>query len=78
MHRTTIMVSPDLKRKARDLARSQAISFGEFTRRALETAVKTGLRDGRRQDPFLSDHTVFTGHTPKDLSVHHDFYLYGE
>ncbi|GAG05032.1 unnamed protein product, partial [marine sediment metagenome] len=36
--------------------------------------------DGDRStvDPFFSDNAVYVGEAPRDLSVNHDGYLYGE
>ncbi|SPE37067.1 CopG domain protein DNA-binding domain protein (fragment) [Candidatus Sulfopaludibacter sp. SbA6] len=73
MHRTTVMIPPDLKRRASEQARLHDISLGEFMRRALEAAIKQ-IRAG--DDPLLRDSAVFPGGTPRDLSTRHDAYLY--
>ena len=69
------MISTDLKRKASELARLEEISLGEFTRRALETAVKQTRKGHGQTDPLLSDRAKFRGKTPRNLSEHHDSYL---
>lgn len=76
MERTTLMLAPELKRKAMETARRKALSFGEFTRRALQEAIH---RDGGRdRDSLLADRAVFKGKTPRDLARRHDAYLYGD
>jgi hypothetical protein len=75
MRRTTLMISPELKRKAMEAAQRKTLSFGEFTRRALQEAVQRD-GDGQDRDPLLADRAVFKGKTPRDLAVRHDSYLY--
>ena len=78
MHRTTVMLPPELKRRAAARAKLQKITLGEFTRRALEAAVERNGRVDASGDPLLRDDAVFNGRTPRDLSTRHDTYLYGE
>jgi hypothetical protein len=76
-HRTTLWLSPSLKRRVSDRARDVGISFGEFTRRALERAVSESHRSPQRPDLFWRDQAVFRGRAPKNLSTRHDDYVYG-
>ncbi|SPF36018.1 CopG domain protein DNA-binding domain protein [Candidatus Sulfopaludibacter sp. SbA4] len=78
MHRTTVMIPPELKRRASEQAKLQDVSLGEFMRRALEAAVKQNGKPRAGDDPLLRDAAVFRGRTPRDLSTHHDAYLYGK
>ena len=78
MHRTTVMIPPDLKRQASEQARLQDISLGEFVRRALESAIKQNGKTRAGDYPLFRDDAVFPGRTPRDLSTHHDAYLYGK
>ena len=77
MKRTTIMLPPRLKERVEAQARARGLSFGEFVRRALEKAVSEKRAKKGGDDPLLSDHAVFRGKVPPDLSRRHDFYLYG-
>ncbi len=76
MHRTTIMLPRELKRRAAEEARLRRISLSEFMRRAVEAAVSQN--GGRREDSLLLDDRAFSGKTPRDLSTRHDDYLYGK
>jgi predicted transcriptional regulator len=78
MHRTTIMIPPELKRRASELARREEISFGELTRRVLKKAVAQSRQEGNGFDSLLTDRTTFRGKTPRDLAANHDSYLYGK
>jgi hypothetical protein len=79
MERTTVVLPPRLKDLAQARAHSAGISFGEFVRRAIERAIADGPRRRRsRRDPLLDDDAVFDGKVPKDLSIRHDDYLYGD
>jgi hypothetical protein len=77
MHRTTLMLPPDLKTRAQSRAREMGISFGELVRQALESELSAppGRRD---DDPLFADVAVFGGEAPADLSAAHDRYLYDE
>jgi hypothetical protein len=83
--RTTIVLPPELKRRAVSRARHQGISFGEFVRRAVEKqvaqpAVKIVKPPRKRKtgDPFWDNLVFFDDDGPADLSVRHDDYIYGE
>jgi hypothetical protein len=86
--RTTIVLPPELKRRAVSRARHQGISFGEFVRRAVERqltrpadkVIKVPWKRGSRKtgDPFWDNLVTYHDDGPTDLSVRHDDYLYGE
>lgn len=78
VNRTTIVLPLKLKQQAVAAARSSGVSFGEFVRRAVEKAASGGAGSKKSPDPFWDDHAVFRGRVPRDLSQHHDRYLYGE
>jgi hypothetical protein len=73
--RTTIMLPPDLKRRAVLRAQAEGVSLGELIRRSLESAISdaSGARD---RDPLFADSEVFAGEVPADLAHNHDRYLY--
>jgi hypothetical protein len=77
MQRTTIMLPPDLKRRAQQRAYADGISLGELIRRSLESAVAEPQRT-RGEDPLFADSQVFTGDAPTDLAGDHDRHLYGD
>ncbi|HEX4048060.1 MAG TPA: CopG family transcriptional regulator [Elusimicrobiota bacterium] len=74
-HRTTIMLPPELKRRAAKRAKERGVSFGELVRESL-AAVLTGGPDAK--DSLLADHAVYRGKTPRDLAAEHDRRLYDE
>lgn len=78
MHRTTVMIPTELKRRASEQAQLEDISLGEFMRRALEAAIQQNGKTRAGDDPLLRDAAVFPGRTPHDLSTRHDAYLYGK
>lgn len=77
MHRTTIMLPAALKTRALREAELQKISLGEFIRRSLALSIRQPQKP-HQQDPLLADDAVFRGPVPRDLSRHHDHYLYGD
>ncbi len=78
MKRTTIMLPEDLKARAENRARNQGVSLGELVRLALERLLERTRKGGGAEDPLFADEAVHTGKNPRDLSEHHDRYLYGE
>ncbi len=77
MNRTTVMLPGDLKLKAKKTAENMGISLGELIRLSLK--IQVGKKtDILQDDPFISDNAVFSGDIPKDLSLNHDRYLYGD
>jgi hypothetical protein len=72
---TTVVIPPDLKRRAMRVAAPQGLSFGEAVRRALEAFVEQDARPPAR-DPLFADTAVFEGRAPSDLSANHDDHLY--
>ena len=77
MHRTTIMLPLNLKRRARGLAQRMGVSLSELIRESLEATLR-GDRGDRGEDPLYHDDEVYDGPAPADLSSDHDLYLYGE
>lgn len=80
MHRTTIMLPPELKLRAQQLAKREGVSLGDLIRRALDAWIRAP-RDASPssvEDSLLADDAVWTGDVPADLSQNHDRYLYGD
>lgn len=77
MHRTTVMLPDDLKRRAEERARSEGISLGELVRRSLALVVDTTKVD-RRDDPLFADRAVYADEGSVDMAAEHDAHLYGE
>ena len=79
MDRTTIMLPPDLKRRALQRAKELGISFGEFVRTSLGDRLRTPKKGkGQERDPFFADEEFYEGPSPGDWAENHDRYLYGE
>jgi hypothetical protein len=77
--RTTVVIPPRLKQRAIALARHRGISFSEFVRRSLETAVVDApLAKSRKKDPLFGNVPVYRGPAPADFSTNHDKYLYDD
>ena len=74
MERTTIMLPPEVKASATERARHLGISFAEFVRRSLESALAAVPPTG---DPLLEDRAVFADRGASDWAAEHDEYLYG-
>jgi hypothetical protein len=75
MHRTTILLPEDLKRRASSLARRRGVSLAELIRDALEErlAAKSSFAD----DPLFKEYEPFDDPDgPTDLAANHDYYLY--
>ena len=73
MHRTTILLPPELHREAERTARAQGISLSELIRRRLTETVG---RSPRR--PRFFSRQPWTGSGPSDVALEHDRHLYGE
>jgi hypothetical protein len=80
--RTTIVLPPELKRRAVSRARHQGISFGEFVRRAVEKQLtapaKSRVKRKKTGDPFLDNLVTFDDGGPPDLSTRVDEIVYGD
>jgi hypothetical protein len=76
MHRTTVMLPPELKARAMKRADEKGVSLGELIREALSTLLDRD-GDGHETDPLYDDTTVHPGPSPSDLVDRHDDYLYG-
>lgn len=74
MHRTTILLPADLRRKADQEAKSLGISLSELVRRRLEEGGQDPA-DGRPSRFFSRQ--PWTGTVPADTAANHDDYLYG-
>jgi len=78
MHRTTILLPPELQVEAEAVARSQGISLGELIRRQLQAVTPQKVRRKRSNDPIFKKFKVWDGPVPPDISLNHDKYLYEE
>lgn len=76
MQRTTIMLPPELKIAAQNLANELGISVGNLIRETLQLRLEQN-KENRKKDLLFSDFSVYEGYTPSDLSANHDSYLYG-
>jgi hypothetical protein len=77
--RTTVVFPPGLKQLAMERARERKISFAEFVREAVESAIHTPKPKRKRaKDTFWGDLAVYDGPVPTDISINHDKYLYDE
>jgi hypothetical protein len=76
--RLTLELSIDQYEFARKEAAAAGLTVSAFIRALIDErrASPTHLREGYRDDPFYKRRGSFKG--PKDLSVKHDRYLYGE
>ena len=75
MHRTTILLPEELRRRADQLARSEGISVGELIRRLLDAASRNEIVE---EAPAFYRRKPWTGAVPSDLAENHDAYLYGK
>ncbi len=78
MHRTTIMLPPDLKARALRRARELGISLGQLIRDSLTASLKQPDKKRAARDPLFADDAVHEDPGPCDLAEDHDAYLYGE
>ena len=79
MHRTTILLPEDLRRRAEKAAKSRGLSLSELIRRQLEKVGGSAEKSrGRRDDPLFKNWKPSGKSTPRDLAANHDRYLYGE
>lgn len=82
MHRTTIMLPEDLKRRAQRAAFARDISLAELIREALEAQLASQPDPRARfdwsKDSFFGDKAVWDGDGPADLAENHDKYLYDD
>ncbi len=74
MKRTTVMLPEDLKCDAEHVAHTSNRSLGQVIRDALKREVERQMNPS--EDPLFKLET-FDAEGPKDLSSHHDDYLYG-
>jgi hypothetical protein len=73
MHRTTILLPNELRRRADREAKSLGISLSELIRRRL--AADEGQATAER--PRFFARQPWTGPGPSDAAANHDTYLYG-
>lgn len=71
MHRTTIMLPPELHRRAAKVAAARGLSLGELIRKLLEAET----REDEGEDALFADARTFAG--SPDLAARHDEELYG-
>lgn len=75
MHRTTILLPDDLKRRAAKRARREGVSLAELIRSALEE--KLAARRSVADDPLWKAlEPIDFPDSPGDLAANHDDYLY--
>lgn len=72
MHRTTVMLSSNLRNRARAFASKMGISVGKLIRESLEEKLHLSRRKKLKADPFFGDVNYFNGSIQTDLSVNHD------
>jgi len=73
MQRTTIMLPPDLRRKADREAKALGISLSELIRRRL-----AGNAESKSDErPRFFSRKAWQGAGPSDTAGNHDQYLYG-
>ena len=75
VHRTTIMLPDELRRRAVLVAREEGISMGELIRRSLLESLREREAPAE-EDPLFADGVVFAEEAPSDLAAEHDRYLY--
>lgn len=85
LERTQIYLPAKLKSRLKQQARDLDRSFSRVVIESLEEHLhkcaprknpfQTLLEGARRAEEYAKKHNI---HPPKDLSVHHDYYLYGE
>jgi hypothetical protein len=73
MHRTTILLPNDLRRRADREAKALGISLSELIRRRLAADVETMTSDR----PRFFARQPWTGPGSSDTAANHDTYLYG-
>jgi hypothetical protein len=79
MHRTTILLPDDLRRRATMAAASRGCSLSELIRRQLEKVTAPSLKPhSRRHDSLFKNWKPSEKRAPADLAANHDRYLYGE
>lgn len=74
MHRTTIMLPPDLRRKADREAEALGVSLSELIRRRLSAG---GLPEPESTKPRFFSRQPWQGGGVTDTAANHDQYLYG-
>lgn len=73
MHRTTILLPDELRRRADREAKALGISLSELIRRRLAADTETVEKDR----PNFFARQPWTGLGPSDTAANHDAYLYG-
>jgi hypothetical protein len=81
MHRTTIVLSEPVKRRAMKKALAEGVSFAEFVRKAVELAVNEApsLASQRKRHAALEEMRSFRSEAaagPSDLAKNLDDYIY--
>ncbi len=77
MHRTTILLTAELRRDAETVAKRRGITLSELVRRLLSSAVRAPRARGRANDPLFQPRRLMS-HGSHDLAERHDDYLYGK
>lgn len=73
MHRTTIMLPDELRRRLSEQAHRRGISAGELIRKALIKELESAVEE----NAFLSDIRLAQSEI-RDAAEKHDTYLYGD
>jgi hypothetical protein len=73
MHRTTILLPNELRRRADREAKALGISLSELIRRRLATDQEPAVAER----PRFYARLPWTGPGPSDTAANHDAYLYG-
>lgn len=73
MHRTTILLPKELRRRADREAKALGISLSELIRRRLAADSDTPVPER----PRFFTRQPWTGQGPADTAANHDIYLYG-
>lgn len=73
MHRTSFMLSPQLKKRAEAAAKKLNVSFGEFIRQAISEKAE---KQGEAPDFFDLEWGVYDGPVPRDGSVRPEKYRF--
>lgn len=76
MHRTTILLPLELRRKLESRAQRSGKTFSQLVREALAQFLEGG-GDAWESDPFFSSQRVYRRKVPTDLSRNADDHLYG-
>lgn len=78
MHRTTILLPPELRREAENAARARGMTLSELIRQKLAATVAPKGGNRRQRDPLFRPGRLIETIGPTNVSARHDDYLYGK